>query len=267
MKSSSCTVLVVRLLLLFGMLTLAGCVTTTNSPFAREADQQKAVKNYVRLGTAYISQGNYDRARDHLQRALQIDPESPGALSAMGLIYQQEGEAELAEKSFQKAIDSDGSYTRGRLFYGAFLYGQGRYDDAREQFARASTDTDFDDRGSIFYNLGRTQDQLGQHDAAVKSYRRAVELTRSNASYLLALSTALVRQNEYDAAQLYYDRLAGMIQRDSKLTHSPESLLTGLKLAHYYGDQHREASLALLLRNQYPESEQLKQYRALISNE
>lgn len=267
MKSSSSTVLIVRLLLVFGLLTLAGCVTTTNSPFAREADQQKAVKNYVRLGTAYISQGNYDRARDHLQRALQLDPDSAGALSAMGLIYQQEGETKLADETFREAIASDSSYTRGRLFYGAFLYGQGRYEDAREQFSRASQDTNFDDRGSIFYNLGRTQDQLGQHDDAVNSYRRAVELTRGNANYLLALSTALVQQGRYDEAQRYYQRLTGMIQRDPKLTHSPDSLLTGLKLAHYYGDQHREASLALLLRNQYPESEQLKQYRALISNE
>lgn len=267
MKSSSSTVLVARWLLLLGLLALAGCVTTTNSPFAREANQQKAVKNYVRLGTAYVSQGNYERARDHLQRALEIDPNSPGALSAMGLIYQQEGESELAEESFRKAISSDGSYTRGRLFYGAFLYGQGRYKDAQEQFSRASQDTNFDDRGSIFYNLGRTQDQLGQYDDAVNSYRRAVELNRGNASYLLALSTSLVRQGAYEEAQRYYERMAGMIQRDPKLSHSPDSLLTGLKLAHYFGNQHREASLALLLRNQYPESEQLKQYRALISNE
>ncbi|WP_148864882.1 type IV pilus biogenesis/stability protein PilW [Marinobacter fonticola] len=259
--------MIVRLLLLFGSLTLAGCVTTSNSPFAREADQQKAVKNYVRLGTAYVSQGNYERARDHLQRALELDEDSAGALAAMGLIYQQEGEGELAEQSFRKAVDSDPDYTRGRLFYGAFLYGQGQYEDAREQFSRASQDTDFNDRGSIFYNLGRTQDQLGEYEAAVKSYRRAADLTRGNANYLLALSTALIRQGEYDEAQRYYERLAGMIQRDPKLSHSPESLLTGLKLAHFYGDRHREASLALLLRNQYPESEQLKQYRALISNE
>lgn len=267
MKVAGQSALFVRLFVMLGILALSGCVTTTDSPFAKEADQKKAEQNYVRLGTAYIGQGNYDRARDHLQRALEINPDSPGALSAMGLIYQQEGEPALAEKSFRKALSSDSSYTRGRVFYGAFLFGQARYDDARAQFAKASEDTEYGDRGSVFYNLGRTQEQLAEYEAAAKSYKRAVELSRSNASYLLALSTSLVRLGDYDEAARYYQRLTGLMQRNPGLKHSPDSLLTGLRLAHFYGDKHREASLALLLRNQYPESEQLKQYRALISND
>ena len=65
---------------------LAGCVTTTDSRFAREADEEKALEDYVQLATAYIAQGNYDRARMHLERALQINPQSAPAQAAMGLI-------------------------------------------------------------------------------------------------------------------------------------------------------------------------------------
>lgn len=267
MKVPGLSVCVVRVLVVLGFLALAGCVTTTDSPFAREANKQKAEENYVKLGMAYIGQGNYDRARDHLERALQINPDSPSALAGMGLIYQTEGEPDLAEKSFLNALDSDSNYTRGRVFYGAFLYNQGRYKDAETQFTRASKDTEYDDRGSVFYNLGRTQDELGDFEDATASYKRAVGLSRGNANYLLALSTSLVNEGDYASAEHYYNQLVGMMQHNPNLKHSPESLLTGLRLAHHFGDENREASLALLLRKQYPKSEQLKQYRALISND
>lgn len=57
--------LVSAVVLVIGVM-LSGCVTTTDSRFSREADRQKALNNYVQLATAYIGQGNLDRARDHL---------------------------------------------------------------------------------------------------------------------------------------------------------------------------------------------------------
>ncbi|MEC7376354.1 MAG: tetratricopeptide repeat protein, partial [Pseudomonadota bacterium] len=68
-------------------LFVTGCVTTTDSRFAREADRAEALENYVTLATAYIGQGNLDRARHHLDRALKIDSDYPGARAAMGLVY------------------------------------------------------------------------------------------------------------------------------------------------------------------------------------
>ncbi|MEH6561464.1 MAG: tetratricopeptide repeat protein, partial [Marinobacter sp.] len=103
-------------------LFISGCVTTTDSRFTREADEQKAIDNYVQLATAYIGQGNTERARHHLDRALELDPDSPQALAAFGLIYNSDGDAELAEESFKQAVSNDPSYTRGRVYYGAFLY-------------------------------------------------------------------------------------------------------------------------------------------------
>jgi type IV pilus assembly protein PilF len=257
----------VRLLLLLGLVVLSGCVTTTDSSFAKEADEEKAVQNYVQLGTAYIAQGNYGRARVHLQRALEIDADSPGALAAMGLVYQSQGENKLAAEAFRRAVESDGAYTRGRVYYGAFLYGQAQYKAAREQFLEASRDTDYADRAAVFFNLGKAQEALGKGSKASRSYRRALELSRGSPRYLLAVATALVNDGKYDEAQIYYQRLLRAIRLNTKLQHSPKSLLTGLKLARHYGDKNREASLALLLRNQYPESEQLTVYRALIANE
>ncbi|KAA1173880.1 type IV pilus biogenesis/stability protein PilW [Marinobacter salinexigens] len=251
---------------LIATVLVTGCVTTTDSPFAREADRQDAIANYVRLGTAYIGQGNLDRARHHLDRALELDSDSAAARSAMGLVYNAEGEAELAEKSFRQAISSDSDYTRGRVYYGAFLYGQQRFEDASAQFTAASRDTEYPDRGSVFFNLGMTQERLGKLEDAEAAYRRAVELSRGDARPLLSLSRVLVEQGRYSAASRYYSRLTSMMQRDTRMRHSAESLWTGIRIAHSLDDRDQEASLALQLKNNYPESDEYQQYKVLMSN-
>lgn len=255
------------LLLLLLMLVMSGCVTTTDSPFAREADRQKAVENYVKLATAYVAQGNLDRARHHLDRALELDRDSAAAHAVMGLIYNTEGEVELAEESFRRAIREDAAYTRGRVYYGAFLFANGRYKEAREQFRVASRDTEYEDRGSVFFNLGMTEERLGAREDAATAYRRAVELSRGEARALLALSRVLVELGEFDKASRYYSRLSTIIQRNPRMTHSAESLYTGIRIARHFGNRDQEASLAMLLKNEYPDSAEYQQYKALIAND
>ncbi len=248
-------------------LVTSGCVTTTDSAFAREADRDEAVDNYVRLATAYIAQSNFDRARDHLERALELDGAEPAALATQGLLYQTEGEPELAEKAYRNALSSDSGYTRGRVFYGAFLYGQQRFEESREQFRLATRDVGYEERASVFYNLGRVNERLGLQEETIDAYRRALELRRGDARAMLALSRVLVDNGQYAAASRYYSRLASMIERNPQAEHTPESLLVGIRLARHFRNHDQESSLALLLRHQYPGSEEYRQYKALIADD
>lgn len=245
---------------------LSGCVTTTDSRFAREADRQKALTDYVQLASAYIGQGNFERARHHLDRALEIDSSNSPALAAKGLVFANEGEPELAESNFRRAISADSKNTRANVYYGAFLYGQGRMEQARDQFAKASGDTGYRDRGSVFFNLGMTQEQLGDFPAAISSYRRATELARGDPKTLLALSRVLLEIDDVTAADYYYSRLLTIMQRSDRLQHSAESLLLGVRIARLLDKRDQEASLALMLRNNFPESAELRQYKVLMSN-
>ncbi|WP_303291985.1 type IV pilus biogenesis/stability protein PilW [Marinobacter sp. SS5-14b] len=252
-------------LVLLGLL-VSGCVTTTDSRFTREADRDKALENYVQLATAYIGQGNLGRARHHLDRAFELDKDYAAAHAAMGLVYSSEGEDRLAEESFKKSVSSDGGYTRGRVYYGAFLYSKSRFEEARGQFRAASENTSYKDRGGVFYNLGMTEERLGNLEPAEEAYRRAVELTRGEARTVLSLSRVLVEQEDYSAASRYYARLQTMIQKNPRLTHSAESLFTGIRLARHFQDRDQEASLVLLLKNEFPESSEFQQYKVLIAN-
>lgn len=258
------TIRSLAVLILLGLMT--GCVTTSDSPFQREADRDEAVQKYVKLAMAYIGQGNMERARGHLDRALELDPDNAGGQAAMGLVYQSELEPELAEKAYQNALSSDPGYTRGRVFYGAFLFGQNRFADAREQFQRASEDTEFGERASVFFNLGITEERLDNLQAAARAYRRSVELSRGDAQSLLALSRVLFELDDFQGAERYYNRLTVTMQRNPNMRHSPQSLLTGIRIARHFSDHDRESSLALLLRNKFPDSEEYQQYKVLNSD-
>lgn len=255
------------LLLLLCVLVFSGCVTHTDSSLRSKANADRAEAAYVQLGLAYITEDQLAEARDNLQRALEINPGSAPALAAMGLVFQLQSEEELAEERFREALDHDPGFTRGRTYYGAFLYSQNRFQEAYAQFKKAAQDTAFEDRGQVFYNLALCAVRLGDEEKAIDAYQRALNIQGDSFELLSELSRLLVYTGQFDLAARYYKRLDRLVASSSAIRHTPRSLLTGLRLARHGGDSDREASLALLLRNLYPESSENKQYKALTADD
>ena len=257
-----------RSVLLLALVMLAqGCVTHTDSSLRGKANEERAEAAYVQLGLAYIAEGELTEARDNLRRALEINPDSAPALAADGLIFQMQGEEVRAEDNFRAALAIDEDYTRGRTYYGAFLYAQGRYEEAYRQFELASRDAEFDDRALVFFNLALCASRLERDQAAIDAYTQALNIQGDTFDVLSELSRLLVYTGEYEDAAKYYARLDRLVTRSPNIQHTPRSLLTGLRLARHQLDRNREASLALLLRNLYPESSEYKQYKALTSDD
>lgn len=253
--------------LLVVALALQGCVTHTDSSLRGKANAERAEAAYVQLGLAYISEGDLVEARDNLRRALEINPKSAPARAADGLIFQMQGEYERAEERFSRALEHDADFTRGRTYYGAFLYSQGRYQEAYNQFLRASKDSDFQNRAQVFYNLALCAARLERDDEAISAYRQALNIQGDTFEVLSELSHLLVYTGNYREAGKYYRRLDRLITGSPRVQHTPRSLLTGLRLARHELDENRESSLALLLRNLYPESSEYQQYKALTSDD
>ncbi len=246
---------------------LGGCVSTTESTFQVAQDEEKAEQAYVRLGLAYIQEERFDRSRRHLNRALEINSSSAPATAAMGLLNQAEGEYALAEERFQQALDMDSGFTRGRSYYGVFLYNQGRYEEALEQFRTASEDTEYDNRGGIFVNRGRAAARIGEHEEAVESFQRAMRLERNNRRALEGALESLVELERFDEARPLFEQFARTVRSAEDVSHSPRTLLAGIKLARHDGDMDQEASLALQLRQRFPDSEQHRRYRAMSADD
>lgn len=235
---------------------LAGCTATEPpTPRQRMADSEVA-KRSITLAVGYLRQRDFAKAKDNLQKALQLDPRNPLALTTLGVTYQLEGELELADDQFRKAISSDPDFPQARNNYAGFLFAQERYAEAETHWRAAAADTFFQLRPQVFANLGRTYQQLGEPGKAEESFVRAVELNPSLPQALIALANIRYTQQNYMEAKFYHDRYDRVAQP------SAASLWLCVRLSRVFQDKDREASCGLSLRNIFPATEEFRQYEA-----
>jgi tetratricopeptide (TPR) repeat protein len=100
----------------------------------------KVTKNnshaYLRLGNAYIKQGQYDKAIESYRKLLQLNPNNFVAYNRLGIAYSYSGQFQLAIKNFNNAIqlkpDCAEAYNNRAIIHinqSQFVYG---CDDARK---------------------------------------------------------------------------------------------------------------------------------------
>lgn len=247
-------------MLALGLVVVTGCATgpgpAPSSTEQREEDPR--VKTLVELGTGYLRQGDYARAKEHLNRALQFDPRSTIAHNALGLVFQLEQEYEIAEDHFRSALRSNPDSTQARNNYGAFLFDMERYDDAIEQLKIASEDRYYLSRPTVFENLGIAYQRVGNMTAAKAAFDRAVALNPDQPKALLELAALRYRNQDYVEAQQLYSRFVRVSQQ------TPKSLLLCIRLSRVFDNADQEASCALALRNIFPASREYAEYQESI---
>lgn len=96
------------------------------------------------------------------RRALELEPYSEEALSALGSAYLELGDPDRAEATLRRAVALRPGWWTGHNALGVFYYRQGRYDDAAEQFRRVLVLTPDNSRG--WSNLGGIHYMAGRID-------------------------------------------------------------------------------------------------------
>lgn len=238
---------------------LAGCVSTSDSRFKKNADEQEALRKYTELGLAYIQQGNTVDAMPPLKRALEIDSRSADVHAALAMLFQVEKDDSLAEKYFQNALRySNGvSKTRIRNNYAGFLFRTDRLMDACEQLRLASEDAFYEKRSQVYENLGVCYQRIGKTTDALAAYERAISIDDSRARALLEASYLHFVNNSLNLSRQYHTSYQRLV-RYRMASQTPKSLWLGVQLSREERDKNAEASYALKLRNLFPDSPENK---------
>ena len=114
----------------------------------------------------------YGRAREALQQALKLDPESGAAHCTMGYlkgVYEYDWKA--AEQAFKHAIDLAPSYSDAYVLYGRLLAGIGRFDEAialQERAHELSPLAHRMDRITTLLRAGRFEEAVPKAEEAVE---------------------------------------------------------------------------------------------------
>lgn len=244
-----------RLALLCVISLLSGCVTTGNvDPLSTSKGREQATQAYVDLGVGYIQQGQSERAKVPLKKALELDSGNADANAALALVFQSELEPKLADDYYRKALSARPKDARILNNYGSFLYEQKRYKEAYERFEQAIEDNLYTGRARVYENLGMTALALGDHESAREHFTKTLRLDRQLPRALLEMAELSYEDRQYVPARDYYERFSQVSEQNAR------SLLLGVRLAKIYEDRDKAASYALQLKRLYPGTPEYQQY-------
>jgi len=134
------------------------------------------------LGRIYLDQDLFDKALDHFERAIELDPQSSGSWLGKGLALSYLGREEEAFEVYKMSIKIGTKYANVTWpLIGLYLSDKlGQMEEAIEALDKAIELNPKEDglwlhKGDLFYKLGRTEE-------ALESFEKAIELDPDNPS-------------------------------------------------------------------------------------
>jgi tetratricopeptide (TPR) repeat protein len=194
----------------------------------------------MELGLAYRRRGEYRRGSDadtmrtqdyqkaieHLQRAIELRPNYDYALSTLAGLYRRKGEYEKALEYYEAAYRTDpsSSYALGNV--ASLCWYQGRLDKARQYYMLtelASIDHSLTTHTEVYwdyYDLALAQLALGKTEDAKKSYAKAIHETPGASQFDSVLNVLYFLQKAQDPIQSL-DEVIQTIEKEKSIRVSP----------------------------------------------
>lgn len=226
-------------------------VNDYSQPNQRGSDIEIAIAN-MNLGIAYMREGRLEEALRKLNRARDVKPDYPPIYNALGVLHQTMREYDIAEYNFKIAIELDPDDSSALNNYGLLLCKTRRYEEADEVFLRAASNPLYATPELAYNNAGTCALNNGQIELAEKYFNEALRRNPGVGATLIQMAEISYEQGNYTPAREYLDRYL------ESNNHSAKSLWLGIQIERELGDKDAVSSYALLLRNQYSESEEAK---------
>ena len=188
-----------------GLFSLLGCVTQSSGGLPEPGTVDQRVQAQLELARGYIENGEPDRARRPLNKALEIDSRSVEAHVLIAVLYQIDGEYVLAEKHFKLALSYEPRNSQALNNYGSFLYDRGRYREAVDRLRLLVQDTNYRARSQAYENLGFAELKAGLTKDAKESFGRALQLSYTQPRSNLELAQIAYDEGDFLAARENFD--------------------------------------------------------------
>lgn len=242
--------------LLFSLLVVQGCVTTTNKP---QINEESAHSTRIDLGMKYLQEGLRDNARYQFSKALKLKKNSAEAYQGIALVHQGNGELEPAKAAFQKALKYADNTNRSsiQVSYANYLIEVGKVEQACDLFETAAVDYDYKGRAEALYFAGKCAAKLGNSARHKSALEHALNLNPNFSAAVLDLAEIYFTSGEYAKSKQLLDRLETLAPPTAR------SLWLGIRIERIFGNRDKEASLALSLKNRFPYSKEYLEYKKL----
>ena len=205
----------------------------------------------LNLGIAYLKEGDYNKALEKLKKSLSADSDYAPTYNVLGLLYQLLGDNNKAEENFKRALAINNVDSSTLNNYGNFLCKQGRLEQAERSFLRAAENPLYEAPEIAITNAGQCLYVNNQIENSKKYFRQALQLNPRIPQALLKMSEINFEEKNYLSARAYLQRY------QENIPHNAKTLLLGIRIEKKLGDKDAVSSYELLLKNSFPDSDEL----------
>jgi type IV pilus assembly protein PilF len=230
------------------VLLLGGC-TSNKSRFAEQEKGDPAEVN-TQLAIEYMREGMYEASMEKFKKALKQNPNLQVAHASLAILYERLGENKLAEKHYRKAYNLNRKDPLTLNNYGQFLCRDGRLKEADKMFMAAVRDPLYRHPETVYTNAGICAHMRPDPVLADTYFRKALQANPKYPPALREMVKSSFAEEKYLATRAYLTRLQDVT------TLTPEYLWIGVRAENALGDKNAVSSYALVLKNQYPESDE-----------
>jgi tetratricopeptide (TPR) repeat protein len=182
-------------------------------------------EGHVCRGMIEDGTGQYEKASEQFQQAVQLDPTNDAAYRSLAGAYQHLNQPDKAEETYKRAISVRPQYWRSYAYLGFFYNNQAEYEKAVEVYRRA---TELDPDSYVAFNgLGGALLYLGRDAEAAQAFEKSISIRPSRVAY-----------NNVAVAQFHLRRFhdsVGNYREALKLDDSDYQTWGNLGDSQYYG--------------------------------
>lgn len=240
---------------LFFLMCLVGCIMAGCASQKQNEKYNENLKARARahtdLGAVYYQQRQLEIALEEFTEASRIDPDFALAYNGLGLVHAALGQDDIAEKNFKKSVQLEPTNSESHNNYGSFLCAKNRIDESIKEFLAAVKNPLYSTPAMAYTNAGICSARKKDTVNAEVYFQKALQIEplSSTAAYQLA-SLQFKRNDVAGAKKTLQNAMLGQ--------PGPEMLWLAIQIERVVGAKDAEASYALQLRRQYPDSEQAK---------
>ncbi len=249
MNTSAKKISLAVLLYLIALIS-AGCANQQQ----REKDNENLkvrARAHTDLGAVYFQQKQFEIALEEFTEASKIDPGFGSAYNGLGLVHAALGQDDIANANFKKAIEIEPNNSESHNNYGSFLCARNRIDESIKEFLAAVKNPLYATPVMAYTNAGICSMRKKDTVNAEVYLQKALQI--DPLSNMAAYQLALIQFKRNDATMAKKTLQNVMLGQPG-----PEMLWLAIQIERAVAERDAEASYALQLRRQYPDSEQAK---------
>lgn len=233
-------------LMLVLALVLLACTTQPENFNDKPKERAQA---HADLGAVYLQQGRMDVALEEFSLASKIEPSYAAAYNGLGLVQAALGQDAVAELNFKKAVLLEPLNSEAHNNYGSFLCARNRLDESIKEFMAALKNPLYATPAMAYTNAAVCSLRKNDSVQAEGYLLRALQLDPLAGLAAYQLATIQFKRKDALAAKK-------TLQAALSSKASADMLWLAIQIERALGDANLEASYALELRQNYPESEQ-----------